>query len=258
MDIAPIRVPSPTWARGRAWIEDDQIVLDKGRTKVYDVYGFESPRDSERMAFDLTSLAGTQQDERKIVSFVMRWGLLWHGEEDLDKGECRETLQDWWTEAARLWFVGALYTHLMDSKDEGSATTVQKFLRRFGFGFPSLPPTHIDFDNRYITGASKMIQDLINEGLNAGSNQEPQSAKGKRRCWWGLAAGGPGDFVLIQYPPDLLTRAYSAFAWLIANNVETRICPVCNSLFRPKPRQGVCCSPAHQSTYRARKSRADA
>jgi predicted nucleic acid-binding Zn ribbon protein len=97
---------------------------------------------------------------------------------------------------------------------------------------------------------------LINEGLNAGSNQDPQSTKGKRRTWWGLAAVGPGDFHLMQYPPDLLSRAYSAFAWLIANNVETRFCKVCHKQFPPTPRQkGDVCSERCGNTLRSRRRR---
>src|SRR5215212_2598855 len=42
-------------------------------------------------------------------------------------------------------------------------------------------------------GASKIPQDLVNEGLNAGLNDEPRGRcrKGRRGCWWGLAAVGP-------------------------------------------------------------------
>jgi predicted nucleic acid-binding Zn ribbon protein len=152
--------------------------------------------------------------------------------------------------------VGAFYDALMESKREGSATQVQNFLRQFGYGFPSLPSTHKDFDNLYMRGASGMIEGLINDGLNAGPNRDPQSRQGKRRTWWGLKAVGPGDFVLLQYPPDLVSRAYSAFAWLIANNVETRFCEVCYKQFVPTPRQkGDVCSERCRNTLKSRKRR---
>lgn len=254
MEFGSVRVPSPAWAKGRAWIEDGEIVLNERRARPY---GFEDLESSQRMAFDLAVLSRHPGDGTEVKSFVRRYGLLWHSWDDLRRGECRESLQDWWTEAGRLYFVGALYDALMKSKRERSATPVQNFLRQFGYGFPSLPPTHKDFDNLYMIGASKMIEDIINDGLNAGPNRDPQSRQGKRRTWWGLKVVGPGDFVLLQYPPDLVSRAYSAFAWLIANNVETRICRVCYKQFSPTPRQkGDVCSESCGNTLRSRKRRA--
>jgi hypothetical protein len=153
--------------------------------------------------------------------------------------------------------VGAFYDALAKSKREDSAKPVQNFLRKFGRGFPALPATHKDFDNLYMKSASVMIEELINDGLNAGPNRNPQSRQGKRRTWWGLKAVGPGDFALLQYPPDLVSRAYSAFAWLIANDVETRICEVCYKPFTPTPRQkSDACSQTCRNTLKSRKLRA--
>jgi hypothetical protein len=254
MEFAPVRVPSPAWAKGQAWIEDGEIVLDEKRARPY---GFEDRDSSQRMAFDLAVLSKHPGDVQEVKSFVRRYGLLWHSWDDLRHGECRESLQDWWTEAGRLYFVGAFYDALTKSKRERSATPVQNFLRQFGYGFPTLPPTHKDFDTLYMIGASKMIEDIINDGLNAGPNRDPQSRQGKRRTWWGLKVVGPGDFVLLQYPPDLVSRAYSAFAWLIANDVETRICEVCYKLFSPTPRQkSDVCSETCRNTLKSRKRRA--
>jgi hypothetical protein len=95
---------------------------------------------------------------------------------------------------------------------------------------------------------------MINDGLYAGPNEIPPSHTGKRRCWWGLVAVGPGEFRLTQYPPDLLSRAYSAFATLIANNVATRPCKVCGKLFRPKTQRSLACE-EHVNTYRSRRNR---
>jgi hypothetical protein len=41
MEVAPIRVWSPAWAKGPARIENGEIVLDEERA---DVYTFKSPR----------------------------------------------------------------------------------------------------------------------------------------------------------------------------------------------------------------------
>jgi hypothetical protein len=113
MEVAPIRVTSPEWARGPARIENGEIVLDEEKA---DVYSFESSEDSEGMAFELAALLRQRATERNAVGFANRYGLLWHGADDLGRGECREPLQEWWIEADRLNFVGALYQAIMDSK----------------------------------------------------------------------------------------------------------------------------------------------
>ncbi len=76
MEIAPVRVLSPVWARGRARVENEEIILDEARAEEY---GFENPEASERMAFDLAVLSLHPGDEKEVVSFVGRYGLLWHG-----------------------------------------------------------------------------------------------------------------------------------------------------------------------------------
>jgi hypothetical protein len=254
MEVAPIRVLSPEWARGPARIENGEIVLDEEHAEVY---WFESPEDSERMAFDLAALSRQGATERTAVGFADRYGLLWHGADDLGGGECREPLREWWIEAGRLNLVGALYQAIMDSRRDGSEKPVQNLLRRSAaIGFPFLRAEGEDYVKNYIAGASVILQDMINDGLNAGPNEIPPSRAGKRRCWWGLAAVGPGEFRLAQYPPDLLSRAYSAFAALIANNVPTRSCKVCGKLFRPKTRRSVACE-EHVSTNRSRRWRED-
>ena len=254
MEVAPIRVLSSEWARGPTRIENGEIVLDKERAEVYTS---KSPEDSERMAFDLAALSRQGATEGDAVGFAVRYGLLWHGADDVGGGGCREPLQEWWIEAGRLNLVGALYQAIMDSRRDGSEKPVQNLLRRSAaIGFPFLRAEGEDYVKNYIAGASVILQDMINDGLNAGLNEIPPSRAGKRRCWWGLAAVGPGEFRLAQYPPDLLSRAYSAFAALIANNVPTRSCKVCGKLFRPKTRRSVACE-EHVSTNRSRRWRED-
>jgi hypothetical protein len=254
MEVAPIRVLSPEWARGPARIENGEIILDEERAEVY---AFGSPQDSERMALDLAALLRQGAAQRDAVGFADRYGLLWHGADDLGSGECREPLEEWWIEAGRLNLVGALYQAIMDSKRDGSEKPVQNLLRRSAaMGFPSLRSESGNYVQSYIAGASIILQDIVNDGLYAGPNEIPPSHTGKRKCWWGLAAVGPGEFRLTQYPPDLLSRAYSAFAALIANNVPTRSCKVCGKLFRPKSRRSEACD-EHVSTYRSRRWRED-
>jgi len=246
MEITPIRVEGLSWARGPARIEHGTIILDRARAEEYE---FLNPELSERMAFELAGLPWHRRDEREVVRFVRRYGLLSHSADDLKRGEDRESLEDWWREATTLHFVGAFYQNLMDSKRSGRAKAIQDFLRQFGYGFRYLKSEAADFDQAYIIEASVMLANLINTGMHGRRSGE--------RCEWGLNAIGPGEFRLTQHPPDLISRAYAAFATLIAGQVETRFCPVCGKQFRPKPRQGECCSPAHQSTYRGWRKRGD-
>jgi hypothetical protein len=255
MKIAPVSVVgTQTWANGRARVENGEIVLERGRAKRYE---FRKPEDSERMAFDLAALVLHARDEREAVSFVGRYGLLWHGWEDLkESGECRESLDDWWREAGRLYFASALYVNLWRSKHDKSAKEVQNFLRQYGYGFRGLASDDKDFDNNYITEASHVLEVLVNDGLNAGPNGEPGAPKRRQRARWALETIGPGEFRLTYYTPDLLSRAYSAFSTLIAGNVETRFCRVCRKQFRPKTQRSEACDD-HLGTLRSWRSRGD-
>lgn len=243
MEIAPIRVVGLSWTRGPAKVEEGKVILDKDRAEDYE---FLNPEESERMAFELAALPWHRQDEKEVLRFVRRYGLLSHGADDLKRGEDRESLEDWWREAMALGFVGAFYQNLKDATESGSAKKIQDFLRQYGYGFRFLRPEAVDFDQAYMTEASIMLANLINAGLHGRRTEQ--------RCVWGLNALGPGRFRLTQHPPDLISRAYAAFATLIANEVKVRACRVCGKLFRPRSKRGVACE-AHQSTYRSQKSR---
>src|SRR5215203_1974333 len=150
MEITPIRVEGLSWARGPARIEHGTIILDRARAEEYE---FLNPELSERMAFELAGLPWHRRDEREVVRFVRRYGLLSHSADDLKRGEDRESLEDWWREATTLHFVGAFYQNLMDSKRSGRAKAIQDFLRQFGYGFRYLKSEAADFDQAYIIEA---------------------------------------------------------------------------------------------------------
>lgn len=246
MEIAPIQVVGLSWARGPAKIVNGEVILDVDRAEEYE---FLSPEASERMAFELAALPWHSRDEREVKRFVRLYGLLSHGAEDLKRGENRESLEDWWNEATALHFVGACYQTLSDSKGSGSAKKIKDFLRQFGYGFREVESGIVDLDQAYMTEASIWLANLINAGLNG--------RRSEQRCVWGLNAIGPGNFRLTQHPPDLISRAYAAFATLIANSAETRFCKVCGKQFRPKTKRSWACSDAHATTLRSRKSRAE-
>lgn len=244
MELSPVQVVGLRWAKGPAKVEGGEIVLDRDRAESYE---FLSPQASENMAFELAALPWHRWDEKEVVRFVRRYGLLSHSADDLERGENRESLEDWRREATALHFVGAFYQNLMESKASGSAKKIQGFLRQFGYGFRLLKPEDVDFDQAYMVEASIMLANLINAGLHG--------RRTKQRCVWGLNALGPGEFRLTQHPPDLVSRAYSAFAALIATRAETRFCVVCGKQFRPTSRQGPCCSTTCTNTARSRRYR---
>jgi hypothetical protein len=251
MEFVPIRMLSPVWARGRARVEDREIVLDEDRAERY---GFATLEETEQMAFDLAALP--YGDDKAAVGFVGRWGLLWHGADHLGSGACRESLEDCWVESGRLLFAAEMYMTIQEAKDKDSAKPIQDSIRRSGgIGFPSLSPWSKHFVDDYIDGASIILQGIINDGLNEGPNEEP-GRKGGQRCWWGLQTVGAGKFRLEQYPPDLLSRAYSAFALVIANEVEVRPCKVCQRPFRPPTKRSWACKD-HVNTYRSQRNRAN-
>lgn len=260
MELAPVEVVSSAWVRGPARVEDGEVVLDETRAEEY---GFTAPEQSEQMAWDLARLGVRDADERDVLSFVRRYGLLFHGAEDLEDPEvqeCRESLQDWWAEAARLRAVGVLYQRIQDARYDGAVRPIQDLLRNAGVGFPSLDSTDEDFVDEYILRAGKQLARMINEGLGGGPNrrhgkESVPPGHEDRRCWWGLKATAPGEFRLTQYPPDLLTRAYSALAHLIATGAEIRFCEACNKQFRPKTARSKCCSSTCSNTARSRKLR---
>jgi hypothetical protein len=100
----------------------------------------------------------------------------------------------------------------MKSKRDGSVKPIQTLLRRSAApGFPTLSPSSEDFHRNYVTLARILLQNIINDGLNAGPNEISPSSTGKRRCWWGLHAVGPGEFRLTEYPPDLLSTLMLPF-----------------------------------------------
>jgi hypothetical protein len=250
-----VRTRSRAWAKGKAWIDDGEIVLDKHH--VEKEYGFDSPVESELMAFELASLSQQLGDERAVLQFVRRWGLLWHGADDLDNGECRESLKDWWLAAIGLNQAGVLYQIIMDSKRDGTIEPIRDFIRQNGgIGFPLLSPESEHFLTDYTYVASYYLERWINEGLTSRPPEGLQARISEQRCWWGLPAVGPGEFRITQYPSDLPSRAYSAFAVLMANNFEIRSCRVCGKAFRPKSKRGVACED-HQSTYRSWRKRGD-
>ena len=123
----------PQWARGPAHIVEEHVVLDETRAEPYYLH----EADNELM-FALAGLAVDPDnlDERDVLAFVRRYGLLRHGAQNQGSGKCREPLVEVWAEARIFAELLELYTDLRNSVRIGSSSPLQKskidFSRFFG------------------------------------------------------------------------------------------------------------------------------
>jgi hypothetical protein len=230
--------------RGPAQVIDGEVVLDEDKAEHY-LLG--DPQENERMAFALAArpFTGPSPSPKGIEDFVGHYGLLWHGAESLDTGQCRESLQDWAAASIQLGFVGALYQKLTDSREQETIGELQALLRQYGQFFPKAEESQ----DKYRLYAAARLRDLMNAGLWG-------STTTKTKTQWGMVLRESGDFVFGYYAPDLLTTAYAAFAHLMVEKQRMKTCAGCGALFHPLGRSDQkWCRKGCGSTTRARKRR---
>lgn len=106
----------PAWTCGPARIVGGEVILDESRAGQYYIH------DAPPLMFELAALAldDGAGDHSSILAFVRRYGLLWHGREDLGSGECRESLESWLLEAYVMYRLISLCSILRDSRETGS------------------------------------------------------------------------------------------------------------------------------------------
>lgn len=209
----------PHWARGPARIAGDQVILDENRAETYYLY---EPTD---LLFDLADLgAGTnKRDPREVVSFVRRYGLLWHGAEHVGSGRCQEPLSEWWSEAGIVAVTGDLYMRLKDSERAGSAER----LRTAPVDFTSIFGSKAPDDEGLMGQASVFLAEAICmklEGCDLGVASSVQLD---------VEPKGPGIFLLSQQPPNLISAAYAQLAMAMVNHAPMQNCPGCGRMFIP-------------------------
>lgn len=236
----------PQWIKGPARIEGGEIVLDAGRAETYYIHG------PEDLLSDLAALVPSRPDfrTRDAVRFVRRHGLLWHGPEAVDRGECREALDQWWHVGARLSLTITLYQRLLEGVRISSAEPI----RSLGFRFPRVPGSEQLADDEYeLMAASGMLAGTINERLAEcahaiaaacgfmGEDREPLA--------------GPGVFMYDVQPPNLEAAAYSHLAELMVARAEIEECPGCGRLFTPVSGKQKYHSKSCANTARARRFR---
>ena len=210
VEVAITLVQHPEWARGPAFVEGDEVVLDESRAERYWLH---EPEQVERMAFDLAAIGlyRSGRDPQQAVAFVRRYGLLWHGTNAQGSGECRESLDNWWHEAGKLYTLLLTSVRLGEAMREGSATPVRRHFEELGIRFET--------DEAYMMAATTAAANLINQGM--------QDTK------WGMEVIAPGELRLTYYPPNLVSAAYANLGALISKRVEFKECPGCGRVFLP-------------------------
>jgi hypothetical protein len=110
----------PTWARGSAYVDGDEIVLTPDKAEPHGAF------ESEHYATLLPDLAALRDFKlQDPVSFARRHGLLWNGPDQFLEGECRELLAWWEAVGEYLTMTISLYAALKQGLDEETAKPIR-------------------------------------------------------------------------------------------------------------------------------------
>lgn len=238
----------PPWARGSARIVKDEVVLDEARAETYHMRG------TDALMFDLAALAAdwNKRDTRDVLTFVRRHGLLWHGEQDLGTGACRESLSEWWGESRTMAFLMQLSAELRESVRTGSGRLIRTMIEDYPemFGLEEQEARILAYtldDQVLINTASVLLAKVVTSKLEGTSMGLVSSAPQE------LAPGGPETFLLSQNPPNLLAAAYVQFSQAVVYRAPIEECPGCGRRFIPKSGKQKYCTKTCASTSRWRR-----
>jgi hypothetical protein len=230
----------PCWARGPAWIDGEEIVLDEDRAQPYFLY------ESTNLLFDFADIAPDPDnlDPQRAVAFVRRYGLLWHGADELGTGKCREPLEKWWAESYLLAATADFYVRLKESAATGSANP----LRTMPFDFMQfIEGGDPEDDEFFMESASLVLAEVVSSKLEG--------------CSVGIASSlrvdvehrDPLNFLLTQNPPDLVAAAHAQLAMAIVNRAPIEECQGCGRMFIPESGKQKYCTKSCASTSRWRR-----
>lgn len=197
------------------------MILDEGGAEKYDIY------EPTGLLFDLAKIAGDpyNRDPRDVAAFVRRYGLLWHGADRLGSGECRESLEDWWSASYNLAITADLYVRLKEAEFSGRAEPLLNG-----------PIDYAAFSDERITGdddslkefSSLLLAELISTKME-GCSLGVSSTMGLD-----VAHRGPLSFGFAHNPPDLETSAYVQLAMFVVSRTAVQPCEGCGRLFAPE------------------------
>lgn len=231
---------APEWVKGPARVEGGYVVLDEARATRYHIYDLES------LLFDLLSVfTPDKRNPTEVKAFVRRYGLLYHGAEDVGSGRCRESLRQWHSDIFRLHQAARLWLDLVETEKSGQAQTIREGMRE---ELARLAPNHPEpSEEEWLEVYSVLLAELITEGM--GDTRVGLVST----CLLDVKPSGPTRFLLNQRPSNLLAAAYTQFAFLIAHRAPISTCPGCGRLFVPKSGKQKYCTPRCASTSRWRR-----
>src|SRR5215204_479639 len=145
----------PHWARGPAHIDGNEIVLDESRAEKYFLF---EPKDIMFDFADLTYPDPTNPDPQRAIAFARRYGLLWHGAEDLDGDQCREPLHRWWEESYDLAVSLDLYVRLTEAVESNSADPLRAATSNF---MDFVEGGSLDDDDYWMESASLVLAEVV-------------------------------------------------------------------------------------------------
>lgn len=231
----------PTWVRGGARLDGDEIVLDGGAAEEYAAFDHEH---AARLLFDLSNLAKLGEigevedpntllidavrltDTGRALEFAKTHGLLWHGPGRVGRDEVRESLKDWYIAGLSLSRSTSSYMNIRRWQEDPKQRTepVGSYLRlmRDAGYFDRIAIPEDDYE--LLGWASAQLAEDISRGM-AG-------------CTPTLEKVGAGEFVLGNDPDSLVGAAYRQLAVLASRKAIVRECRECGELFPPiDPRQ---------------------
>ena len=217
--------PWPMWVRGPAHIDGDEIVLDMDKAQPYNAF---EPEHRATLLRDVAALRDFKLQDP--VAFARRHGLLWHGPDQVYKGECRESLRWWKAVGTYLTMTIHLYMALKQGLEEESAGPVRDVLWAYRDArlFKDKIPDDKDVLLEY---ASIQIAEMITRGL-ADCKETLVAACGLIRD--GKRLGPAGDFLRVTEPSDLVGAAYKQLATEVVHKEEFRECKGCGRWFQPE------------------------
>jgi hypothetical protein len=230
----------PQWVRGPAKIVQDEIVLDEGRARPYFLY------EPKELMFDFAELAAdlNNLDARRAVAFARRYGLLWHGADDLGSDRCREPLRDWWIQSHMFALTADLYVRLKEAVRTGSAeelrTSPLDFMEAAAGGDPEDDEFCKEAASLYLAEAISRNLKGTQLGVSSSLSLDVQQRH-------------PLGFLLVQNPPDLVRAAYVQLAMAIAKMAPMQECPGCGRMFIPESGKQKYCTKSCASTSRWRR-----
>ena len=215
----------PVWVWGEARVDGEEIVLTPDKAELYDAPNSEH---HATLLYDLAALRDFKLQDP--AAFVRRHGLIWHGPDQVQQRECRESLQWWRTWGTYLATTIGLYATLQEGLDTNTAEPVREYMRAHRdveSGYGIIP----DIKDDLLEYASILLAERITNGLR-GCEQTLVAACGVTKG--GKPIGPAGDFYYRTKPTDLIGAAHLQLASLVVNKAEARQCKGCGRWFVPK------------------------